>query len=146
MGDKHSPPIALDVEECTSLRSLDGTTLNGVEDLRSIETLGELHGRQEGYVSRYERKVEDDSTIEEHLQRMRSNLGHGRFSVELTTESAVLEKTILKRLVRHFKDDRYSTTVLSKVELCATATTCTITQDSHQGWSRSKLSPERTVT
>ena len=146
MGDEHSPRIALNVEECTILRSLDGTTLKGLEDLRSIETLGELHGRQERKSSHRERTDEDDTIIEEYLQRMRSKPGHGYSNAEFTTESAILEKTILKRVIRFLSKGGYSITVLSKLELCASATICTIIQDSQQKWSRSKLSPERTVT
>ena len=146
-GDKHSPRIALDIEECMGLRYLDIASLHGLEDLCSIETLGELHGRQERKSSRSKRTDEDDRIIEDYLQRMRSNLGHGIVSANFTTEAAMLEKTILRRVIGIDFDDRlYSTTIFSKIELCATATICSITQGSQQKWSRSKLSPERTVT
>ena len=154
MGDKHLPWIALDIEECLSLRSLDGTSLHGLEDLCSIGTLGELHGRQHRKSSRDpERTDEDDTITQAYLRRMRSHLGHGGYFEEMfpesvmATESApILEKPILRRVVRYSGNGEYSITVLSKLELCATATICTTTQDSQEKWSRSKLSPERTVT
>jgi hypothetical protein len=147
LADKYSPRIALNVEEWVSLMCFDGANLRGLQDLRSIETLGELHGRQEGVSPLRERMKEEDFVTRKHLHTMLSQLGHpSEYGAWLTTESARLETTILRRAVRHVDNLRDLTIMLSKLELCAAATICTITQDSQQKSTRSKLSPERAVT
>ena len=144
MADKHSPRIVLDVEECMSLRSLDGTSLNGLEDLRSIETLGELHGSGTRMSARGKTREFEEFIMSGILEEMRSMLGYKEYGGNsFVAECAKLEAPIVRRVFSSHNDTLFSEGSLifnAVLELCASATICTISQESLQKWTTSKLS------
>lgn len=132
--DEPAHRIALDVGAHMSLKPFIGADLYDLQDLYSIETLGELHEIQERTLWGH-KATSETVGMSLTLSAMRAKCA-GR---EVRAESTRLETPIARCIIENPPPD-HTSTILSTLELCASATICTIAPKSRPRSFGSKLS------